>query len=130
MAPNDDGASGLTTPKSSRGQCDGLSRQHFSHDGVFQFNAPDDRPLLFFHLEAKMPKKWLRRQADMGSQRDDSISTRNLMQMDHQSLSDALAGKLRRDEEMVDVSGLLQVRERGQVTMYFSHPRLVRLDPA
>lgn len=66
----------------------------------------------------------------MGSQRDDSIRTRNLMQMDHQSLSDALAGKLRRDEEMVDVSGLLQVRERGQVTMYFSHPRLVRLDPA
>lgn len=100
-----------------RGQCDGLSRQHFSHDCVFQFNAADDWPLFFFHLKAKMSEKWLRRQADMGSQRDDSIRTRNLMQIDHQSLSDALASKLRRDEEMVDVSGLLQVRESGQVTM-------------
>ena len=61
----------------------------------------------------------------MGGEGYDCAGTRDLFQMEHQRLSDALSSKLCCDEEMVDVSGLLQIRKSGDVTIYFNHPRLV-----
>lgn len=61
----------------------------------------------------------------MGGQRDDAGRMRNLVQMQHQRLANALASKLRCDKEMINISGLLQVRETCQVALHFGHPRLV-----